>query len=100
MSEFIKKNIGIVLAILLVVFGLVIYLNFFAGNSSDPLLSSESNNSEVSQEILIVLTSLNSIKLDNSIFNNAVFLSLTSYGVELAPENVGRRNPFEPLNGN
>src|SRR5689334_8114042 len=98
MNDLIKKNMGIVLGILVVIGALVVYLNFFAGKSTD-LLTSSSADIAASQEILSILTSLNTIKLDNAIFTNPVFQSLTSYGVELAPENVGRRNPFEPLNG-
>jgi hypothetical protein len=96
MSDLIKKNMGVVLGLLLVILGVVVYFNFFAGKSGE-LLSATPGESAVSQEILLALNNLKTIKLDSSFFSDPTFLSLTSYGVELAPENVGRRNPFEPL---
>jgi hypothetical protein len=100
MTEFIKKNSILVGGIVVVFLGLVIYLNFFAGGPSGELLSSTEQASPVSQELLVVLSSLNTIRLDDSIFRDPAFQSLTNFGVELPPENVGRRNPFLPLGSN
>jgi hypothetical protein len=98
MMDTLKKNMPIVLGILVVILGLVVYLNFFSGNSSEALLASSADtNSPVSQELLTVLTNLHTIRLDNSIFSSPAFQSLTSFGVELPPEAVGRRNPFLPI---
>jgi hypothetical protein len=100
MMDFIKKNsvlMGVIVAGLL---GLVIYLNFFSGASSVDLLATTAEPSPVSQELLTSLSNLYSIKLDNSIFSDPAFLSLTNFGVELPPEAVGRRNPFLPIGQN
>jgi len=98
MMDLVKKNMPIVLGIVLVFLGLVAYLNFFAGGSSADLLATTAeSNSPVSQELLTVLSSLHTIRLDNSIFSSPAFQSLTSFGVELPPETVGRRNPFLPI---
>lgn len=97
MTDFIKKNMVLVLGIGLIVLGLVVYLNFFSGASSEALLASTDTQSPVSQELLVSLANLHTIKLDNGIFSDPLFTSLTSFGVELPPENVGRRNPFLPV---
>jgi hypothetical protein len=99
MMDFFKKNavlLGIIGAIFI---GLVIYLNFFANTPSAELLTA-TQPSPVSQELLATLSNLHTIKLDNSIFSDPAFLSLTNFGVELPPEAVGRRNPFLPIGQN
>lgn len=98
MMALLKKNIGVVLAILVAVFALVIYLNYFSGSSSVELLTSTGDETgSASTDLLATLSNLHSIKLNNSIFSDPVFLSLTSFGVELPLESVGRRNPFAPV---
>ena len=96
MTDFIKKNMALVLGILGILVALVVYLNFFAGNSSSALLASSDATSPVSQDLLVTLASLHTIKLDTSIFTSPEFESLTSFGVTIPPEAVGRRNPFLP----
>lgn len=95
--DLLKKNMPIVLGILVVFGGLVVYLNFFAGGSSEALLATTEPESPISQELLVTLSNLHTIKLDNTIFSDPAFQSLTSFGVELPPEAVGRRNPFLPV---
>lgn len=97
MMDFFKKN-KILLGVILVAFvGLVGYLNFFSGAPSGELLASTEEASPLSSDLLSVLSNLHTIKLDESIFSDPAFQSLTNFGVELPPENVGRRNPFLPL---
>ena len=75
------------------------YFMFFAGDSSGPLLSSSSGStvSPVTQELLVTLSNLRTIRLDETIFTNSVFESLSDFGVVIPPEAIGRRNPFAPL---
>lgn len=49
------------------------------------------------RELLTTLARLKSTKLDTSIFSDPVFVSLRDFGVEIAPQPVGRRNPFAAL---
>jgi hypothetical protein len=97
MMDLIKKNSVILGGIVIVFVGIVVYLNFFSGTPAGELLASTEQASPASQDILVILSNLHTIKLDNSIFSDPTFLSLTNFGVELPPENVGRRNPFLPL---
>jgi hypothetical protein len=94
--NFLKNNkvaIGGGIALALVVY---IYFSYFSGGSSASLTASDSG-TPLSSNILITLQSVNSIKLDNSIFTDPVFVSLSDFGVSIPSQNVGRRNPFAPL---
>ncbi len=94
--DFLLKNkvaIGFGVALLLVIY---IYFSYFSGGSSATLTASDSG-SPLSSDILITLQSVNSIKLDNSIFTDPAFVSLSDFGVTIPAQNVGRRNPFLPV---
>ncbi len=94
--NFIKKNLLFILGAVIVLGGLFYYMS----NSGAPtplLTSSASSNSPVTQQLLVSLSSLHTITLDNAIFSDPVFVSLTDFGVQIAPENVGRGNPFAPF---
>lgn len=93
--DFLKKNkmaIGGGLAVL--VFGYV-YLTYFSGGSAP--LTASSADSAISGDLLITLNSLGTIDLDNKIFTNPVFVSLSDFGVSIPPQQSGRRNPFAPI---
>ena len=76
-----------------------LYLTYFSGSStsSKDSLTASGDDSPLSQDILITLSNLHTIQLDNSIFSDPLFTSLTDYGVAIPPQNAGRRNPFAPL---
>lgn len=83
-----------------VVGGLVLVLGYYIWSSqgSSPLLSSsDEGTSAVSQELLMTLGKLRTIKLDTNIFSDPAFVSLTDFGVTIPPEAAGRRNPFAPV---
>jgi hypothetical protein len=96
--QFFKTNKTLILGIFGA--GLLIwaYFMFFAGGSSGPLLtSSGSSVSPVTQELLVTLGNLRTIRLDETIFGDPVFESLSDFGVVIPPEAIGRRNPFEAI---
>jgi hypothetical protein len=49
------------------------------------------------QDLINQLLQLQSLKLDESIFTDPSFTSLTDYTQTIAPEPVGRSNPFLPV---
>lgn len=51
------------------------------------------------KELLAALSKLKSTKLDTSIFKDPIFQSLKDYGVDIASQPVGRRNPFAGFDG-
>lgn len=83
---------GTVAAALLV----LIYFMYF-GEDASPALVSSTDTSPVSQELLVTLSNLRTIKLDESIFNDPIFVTLSDFGVVIPPEAIGRRNPFAPI---
>ena len=88
-----KRILGGLAAI--VVVGLGYYL--WSGSGSAPLLSTTAEISPGSEEVLVTLGKLHTIKLDPSLFTDPVFVSLSDFGVTIPPQNAGRRNPFAPL---
>jgi hypothetical protein len=94
--DFLKQNkIPILLGVVLLA-ALYVYMAYFSSPTSATLTASDSSTS-VSQDLLLQLQNLHTIKLDNSIFSEPAFQSLTDFGVTIPPEAVGRRNPFLPL---
>lgn len=97
--DFLKQNkMAIGGGAVLLVLGYV-YFAYFSGSTSAPALSSSDTSAVLSQNLLVTLQNLHTIKLDNSIFTDPAFLSLTDFGVTIPPQNVGRGNPFAPVTG-
>jgi short subunit fatty acids transporter len=69
---------------------------WWGGSSAEPLLNAEPS-SPLSSDLLATLGSLNTITLDETIFSDETFRSLTDFGVTIPPQAIGRRNPFAPL---
>jgi len=78
--------------------GIYVYVTYFSPSAPAALTASD-NSTALSQNLLVTLQNLHTIKLDNSIFSDPAFQSLTDFGVVIPPEAVGRRNPFLPLSG-
>ena len=91
-----RTAIGIaVLGVLLV----VAYYMYFGSGSTGSLLSSSPVASDQGQQLLATLGDLHSVTLDNAIFTNDVFVSLTDFGTVIPAQPVGRHNPFAPVGG-
>ncbi len=99
MIPFLKQNKILSLFLLVLLIGGV-YYGFFVDKNNNPLLTSELAPSADSQKLLVVLANLRTIKLDDALFDDPVFLSLSDYGVSLLPEAAGRHNPFLPFTVN
>lgn len=98
MRDFINKNKTLIGGIAALVIVMWVYFTFFSGSNA-PLLSEAEPFSPVSQELLVTLSNLRTIRLDETIFEDPVFISLSDFGVTIPLETVGRRNPFAPLSG-
>ena len=82
---------------LIVAFGLYAY--FFTGDE-EPVLKEEAVatlKNPVDQELIALLLELRGITLDESIFADPVFASLTDFSPALVPEPTGRVNPLAPM---
>ena len=94
--DFLKKHkVEEIGAVALLLLGYV-YFAYFASSSS-PTLTSSDQSVTLSQNLLVTLQNLHTIRLDNSVFTDPMFQSLTDFGVTIPPENVGRANPFVPI---
>lgn len=93
---FIKNNKGFLGGALLIGILFYVYFNYFRGDSTEALLTTSAD-SIASPDLLATLSHLHTITLNSSIFSDPVFLSLTDFGVEIPPQNVGRPNPFAPI---
>lgn len=51
------------------------------------------------RDLLTLLARLKSTELDTSLFADPLFVGLRDFGVAITPQPVGRRNPFEPFEG-
>jgi len=99
LGELLQKYKKIFIALLVAVL-VFIGFQFFAGNSSPDGLTSQPVAGIVPEEggdLISLLLELKSIKLDTSILQNPVFLTLQDFSIELSPEPVGRPNPFAPI---
>lgn len=74
------------------------YVLFFAP-PSEPALSVTAVIDSSDQELIALLLSLKSIRLDETLFSDRLFSALKDFGQELITEPVGRTNPFAPLSG-
>ncbi len=88
--------------LLLVVIGLVgffIYSYLFKSSNKvePPLVSSDNASSQIGRDFIVLLAELKAIKLDETFFADPIFLSLHDSTVTIAPQPVGRRNPFAPI---
>lgn len=94
MLALLKKN----MVVIGVIIAAIVVLYYFSSSGGGAVLTSSSEiESPVSQEILATLGNLRTIKLDNSIFQDPLFMSLSDFGVTIPPAAAGRRNPFAPV---
>lgn len=74
------------------------YFAFFNTKNVPDLTSTmEDPTARVSGDLLSTLSSLNVIKLDNTIFSDPAFTALSDFGVTIPLQPAGRRNPFAPI---
>ena len=89
-NKFVAGGIGLVLILTLVYY-------VWTSSENSAILTTNDGTSPLSQEILLTLGQLHTIRLDPAIFTDPVFASLTDFGVTIPPQNAGRRNPFAPV---
>lgn len=96
--SFFTQHKGILIGVVLVIVGFVVYSYFFTGGSQQPLtVQTPSANVAVDNDLIALLSTLKSIKLDANIFSDPAFQSLQDFSQALVSEPVGRTNPFAPL---
>ena len=94
-----KKNI---LVLVIVILAIMVGFWYLAGNgaaSSDSSLSANTSNanSTDAQYIYSLLQEMGQVKLDDAIFSNQIFTGLKDNTVSFSPQASGRPNPFAPV---
>ncbi|MBI5134284.1 MAG: hypothetical protein HZA81_02780 [Candidatus Taylorbacteria bacterium] len=93
------------LIIALIAIGLVLFAGYaYIKRDRIPdtgLLTSSASGQEqaVEGDLLSALFELKRLKLDDSLFRDPIWSSLTDFSKTLAPETPGRPNPFAPFAG-
>ncbi len=78
------------------------YFIFFStpvDTSNSTLLETGPNNEMIGSQVLNLLGQIQSLRIDPTIFDSAVYKSLQDFSVNIPPEGVGRDNPFAPIPG-
>ena len=90
------QNIIVIAVVLVIAFG--VYSYFFSGKQ-ESILSTENVSAQApaDQDLIALLLDLKSISLNEEIFSDAAFKSLSDFSKDLVAEPVGRSNPFAPL---
>lgn len=91
----------IIVVIVIAVIGIFIYLGMGSKNETDTLTTVDftTDRSMIGNDIKILLSQLNSLKIDSEIFTNPVYKSLNDYTNTIPPLTQGKKNPFAPFPG-
>ncbi len=96
MAEHLSKKTLLIIGIALLALAAAFFYSF-ADNPGDKALTSvgaSALDGVLGRELLMTLATLKSTALDTAIFDDPIFQGLRDAGVEIAPQPVGRRNPF------
>jgi hypothetical protein len=103
MSKKVKIFAIVVILIAIVVLGATFMPSQAPSSSTASLGSSADIRPQTSapsvgdNEFSVLLSSINSINIDTSIFSNPAYKALRDYPVNLGSDTVGRTNPFAPI---
>ncbi len=92
-----SNTIILILITLLVAFGA--YWYFFVESGNQPPLAPTVAENEAQMQFQILASELQPIAFDTRIFSDPRFVALVDLATPVAPESVGRLDPFSPLSG-
>jgi len=90
----------VIIVVLIAVLGFIAYSIFLKPDPESGNLLKNSNPKQVDvlgQEIIRSLSKIQSLRLDQSLFSDPIYLRLIDDTEEIPEPSVGRPNPFEPL---
>lgn len=96
---------SIIIIVVIVAIALVAYFYYQGTKTPDTaggLLTTSANpgvQSGIGQQVLGLLSQIQTLRIDSSLFKDPGFQTLRDFSVIIPPENVGRANPFAPLPG-
>ncbi len=65
----------------------------------DPMLASAQGAGDIGIEIIKLLSKIQGLTIDTQMFKDPAYRSLVDYTQDVAPQKVGRDNPFAPIPG-
>jgi hypothetical protein len=96
---FLKNNLINILVVAVLVAAAFYAYTYFSGGDENQAVLVTTPQEEIGADLLEILTNLQTLKLDDSLFASPTFRNLKNFQVELTPEPVGRDNPFAPYSG-
>lgn len=75
------------------------YWHFFTGDGNQPPLTKSVEENQTQTQFKTLVSELQSISFDTSIFSNPNFMALTDLATQVTPEESGRLDPFAPIPG-
>ncbi|TAL49589.1 hypothetical protein EPN83_00045 [Patescibacteria group bacterium] len=94
-----NKNLLVLLA-LLIILATAVYFLLFRKQEEEPLTDELGNPIQaqvVGQDLIGLLSELEAVKFDTSLFRSPAFLNLADFGVSLVSQAQGRINPFDVI---
>ena len=102
MMNLINKYKNYLVLIFIAFLGYIAYSMFFAPDKEQEQLleTTEAKSIDVlGEEIIRAINQIQSLTLDESVLSDPILNSLIDLSEPIQPEPVGRRNPFEPFEG-
>jgi hypothetical protein len=75
------------------------YWYFFTGTGNEPPLTAQTTDNQAQLEFQVLVGELQPISFNTGIFSDPRFLSLVDLATPVAPETLGRPDPFAPVSG-
>jgi len=92
------KNKKLLAIIFIFIAAFVVYAVMTPSENFEALPIMEvSGTSGIGQDLVVLLSELNSINLDVSVLANPLLRELKDFGVEIVPQPISRKNPFAPF---
>lgn len=101
--HFLKQHKNIIIGVILVIIGFVLYSIFVRddGTEDQRLSVTEQANdpleNAIGRDLLFLLDDLKVVELDGAFFTSKEFRNLLDFGQVIAPQPIGRPNPFAPI---
>lgn len=94
-----KKNILVIVLVVAILSTGIIWYMYFGSTPSEPVTRvSEKEENEETRNLVSMLASLQSLRIDTAFFDDPIYKSLIDFSPTIEiPDNLGRANPFLPL---
>lgn len=94
-----KSNSAIFLVITALVLAVGAYWYFSTQTGNESPLTAEVKENQTQTQFKVLVSELQSISFDTSIFSEPNFTALTDLATQVTPEESGRPDPFAPIPG-